>query len=158
MDCIHQTYLMRSSQDSATSYTPGSQDSVPKRADVRRSAHLVQVSDSAGQLPVLALALLPLTAEAVALGLCLGLWLKLHVFMAIAGAMILAAVCPVITGAAMHAWQGCRLGTRKGASLSQETSVLPLCSLCQPWLHCDCQQSWPANVKRVFGFTSLRSR
>ncbi|KAL0039470.1 hypothetical protein WJX79_009541 [Trebouxia sp. C0005] len=73
-----------------------------------------EVSDSAGQLPVLALALLPLTAEAVALGLCLGLWLKLHVFMAIAGAMILAAVCPVITGAAMHAWQGCRLGTRKG--------------------------------------------
>jgi len=154
---------MRSFQDNATSYTSGSQDSVarfsqPRRADIRQFAHLVQVSDSAGQLPVLALALLPLIAEAIALGLCLGLWLKLHVFMAIAGAIILAGVCPALTGAAMHEWQRCRLGTRKGASLSQHTSVLPLCSLRKAWLHRDCQQSWPANVKRLFGFTSLRPR
>ncbi|DBA85759.1 TPA: hypothetical protein ACH3X1_005319 [Trebouxia sp. C0004] len=78
---------------------------------------LTEVSESAGQLPVLALALLPLIAEAIALGLCLGLWLKLHVFMATAGAIILAAVCPALTGAAMHEWQRCRLGTRKGISM-----------------------------------------
>jgi len=157
-DYIHQTDLIRSSQDSAISYTPGSQYSVPIRAEVRYFAHLVQVSDSAGQLPVLALALLPLIAEAIALGLCLGLWLKLHVFMAIAGAIILAAVCPALTGAAMHEWQQCRLGTRKGASLSQQTSVLPLCSLCGAWLHRPWRQTWPANVKRLFGLTSLCPR
>ena len=100
---------------------------MPRRADVRHVAHLVQVSDSAGQLPVLALALLPLIAEAIALGLCLGLLLKLHVFMAIAGAVILAGVCPALLGAAMHEWQGCRLGTRKGASLYKKE---PLCCLC----------------------------
>ena len=101
------------------------------RADTKRFAHLVQVSDSVEQLPVLALAFLPLIAEGVALGLCLGLWLKLHVFMAIAGAIILAGVCPALTGVAMHEWQRCRLGTRKGASFSQDTSVLPVCSFCE---------------------------
>lgn len=144
---------MKSSPDSATSYNSGSQNSVPRKADVRHFAHLVQVSDSTGQLPVLALALLPSIAEAIALGLCLGLWLKLHVFMAIAGAIILTGVCSALTGAAMHEWQRCRLGTRKGASLSQQTSVLLLYSLCGAWLH-----SWLASAKRLFGFTSLCSR
>lgn len=62
----------------------------------------------------MALALLPLMAEAIALALCLGLWLKLHVFMSIAGALILAAVCPALTGATMYEWQQCRLATREG--------------------------------------------
>lgn len=84
----------------------------------------LQVSGSAGKLSVLALALLPLLAEAIALGLCLGLWLKLHVFMAIAGAIILATVCPAVTGATMHEWQRCRLGTRTGAVLSPSRSLL----------------------------------
>ena len=84
----------------------------------------LQVSGSAGKLSVLALALLPLLAEAIALGLCLGLWLKLHVFMAIAGAIILATVCPAVTGATMHEWQRCRLGTRSGAVLSPSHSWL----------------------------------
>ena len=131
---------------------------MPRRADVSHFAHLVQVSDSAGQLPVLALALLPLIAEAIALGLCLGLWLKLHAFMAIAGAIILAGVCPALTGAAMHEWQLCRLGTREGASLSQQTSVLPLRSLCGAWVHCPWLRSWLAKVKGLFGFTSLCPR
>ena len=73
---------------------------------------------------MLVLALLPLIAEAIVLGLCLGLWLKLHVFMAIGGAIILAAVCPAVTGVTMHEWQRCRLGTRSGAVLSSSHSLL----------------------------------
>lgn len=74
----------------------------------------VQVPPAGGQLSVLALAVLPLVAESIALGLCLGLWLKLHVFIAVAGALILSAVCPALTGATMHEWQQARLGIRQG--------------------------------------------
>lgn len=74
----------------------------------------LQVAGQLGQKSALALALAPLLAEAVAVGLCLGLWLNMNVFMALAGALILAAVCPALDGATMHEWSQGRLGTRKG--------------------------------------------
>ena len=63
------------------------------------------------------LVLLPLAAEATALGLCLGLWLKMNVFMALAAALILSAVCPAVIGVTMHEWQLSRLGTATGVYL-----------------------------------------
>lgn len=74
----------------------------------------MQVPNQSRQISATALALLPLLAEAVALGLCLGLWLKLDVFMAVAGALILSAVCPALVGVITQQWQCSRLGTRKG--------------------------------------------
>ena len=66
------------------------------------------------RLSIGAMALLPLMFEAVALALCLGLWLKMNVFMALTGALILTAVCPAVIGATMHEWQSSRLGTQRG--------------------------------------------
>ena len=74
----------------------------------------LQVPGQSGRKSALALALLPLVAEAAALGLCLGLWLKMNVFMAFAGALVLAAVCPALVGVTMHEWNQGRLGTRQG--------------------------------------------
>ena len=74
----------------------------------------MQVPGESGQMPAMALALLPQLAEAVALGLCLGLWLHLNVFMAVSGAMILATVCPALIGVITQQWHCSRLGTRKG--------------------------------------------
>ena len=68
-------------------------------------------------MSVLALALVPLVLEAVVLGVCLGWWLKLPVFLAIAGALILAAVCPALTGTTMSEWQQARLSITKGIAL-----------------------------------------
>ena len=83
----------------------------------------MQVLSQSGQMPAMALALLPLLAEAVALGLCLGLWLKLNVFMAAVGGLVLAAVCPAFIGVITQEWQHSRLGTRKGTGpTSQETN------------------------------------
>lgn len=59
---------------------------------------------------------MPAVAEAAAVGLCLGLWLNLNVFMAIAGALVLAPVCPALLHATMETWQGCGLGVGKGVS------------------------------------------
>lgn len=74
-------------------------------------------------MPAVALALLPLLAEAVALGLCLGVWLKLNIFMAMSGAVILAAVCPALIGVITQQWQYSRLGTRKGKGANSLASV-----------------------------------
>lgn len=76
--------------------------------------HIIQVPGQTGQMPAVALALLPQLAEAVVLGLCLGLWLHLNVFMAVSGALILATVCPALIGVITQQWHSSRLGTRKG--------------------------------------------
>ena len=75
---------------------------------------IMQVPGQPGQVPAMALALLPQLAEATVLGLCLGLWLHLNVFMAVLGALILATVCPALIGVITQQWHCSRLGTRKG--------------------------------------------
>ena len=60
------------------------------------------------------MAAVPVAAEATAVGLCLGLWLNLNVFMALAGGLILSSVCPALLHSTMCQWQHFKLGTDKG--------------------------------------------
>ena len=74
----------------------------------------MQASGQTSCFKSLLLAALPALLEATAVGLCLGLWLKLNVFMAIAGGLILAPVCPALLHATMNSWQQCGLGISTG--------------------------------------------
>ena len=56
--------------------------------------------------------------EATAVGICLGLWLNLNAFTAIAGGLVLCALCPALNHTTMQQWQQFKLGTDKGTAVA----------------------------------------